>query len=249
MRRIVTPVLVAGLLLGAANRVRAQEDARAMVVRAVQAHGGEANLAKIRADLVKIKGSLTYKGEKVPFVAETLVQLPGQFKNTMTFHFPNNESTLVQVLNGDKAWISVNGKTQLADDKLLAELQQMMHMDRVVRLLPLLGDKNFQLTPLGESKVEDNPVVGVEVAAKGQKNIRLYFDKASGLLIATTHTVPDDNGKTVPQEERYSDFKVLNGFKRPTRVVAYRGGEKFMEGELTDVKEFDKVPDSEFVRP
>lgn len=203
----------------------------------------------IRADQVKIKGFLYVKDQKIPFIADTSVQLPGQLKNIMKVQMPQKESTLVQVLNGDKAWVRINGMTQAADPKDLVQMQEMMNMDRVVRLVPLLQGNAYRLTDLGESKAQGGPVVGVRVTAKGHRDIRLYFDKASGLLVKTEHTVSNENRQDVPQEETYSDFKDLNGYRRPTRVSAYRNGEKFMEGELIDVKQFDKIPDTEFGQP
>ena len=55
---------------------------------------------------------------------------------------------------------------------------------------------NYSLTYSGgffDRKVNQRTAVGVKVTAKGQKEIRLYFDKAAGLLVKTEHVL-DDGG-------------------------------------------------------
>ena len=59
----------------------------------------------------------------------------------------------------------------------------------------------------------------------------------------------DGAGKEVVQEEFYSDFEDVKGYKRPMKVAAYRGGKKIMEAEMTDVQYLDKVDDAEFTKP
>ena len=78
MRKLL--VVCVGLLAGAAGAARGQEEPRAVIERAIQAHGGMERLSRVRADKVTLKGTLVVSGRSVPFVAETTVQLPAQFK-------------------------------------------------------------------------------------------------------------------------------------------------------------------------
>src|SRR4051812_15504662 len=106
MRKLL--VVCAGFLAGAAGPVWAQEEPRALIERAIQAHGGMERLSRVRADKVKLKGTLEVSGRTVPFVAETTVQLPAQFKTVIQLTVGNDKHTVVQVLNGDKAFITLN---------------------------------------------------------------------------------------------------------------------------------------------
>jgi hypothetical protein len=89
-------VVTAGLL--AAGPSRGQETARAVIERAIKAHGGEEKLTKLRADKVKLKGVLVFGAREAPFTAETTVQLPGQFKNVMQITVDGRAFTLLQIL-------------------------------------------------------------------------------------------------------------------------------------------------------
>jgi negative regulator of sigma E activity len=245
--RNLLPAL-AGLLLAAAAAT-AQETARDVLERAVKAHGGADVLTRHRADKVKLKGVLVYGAKEVAFTAETTVQLPGQFKNVLQLTIENRSVTLVQVLNGDAAHVTLDGQPQKIESGALVEMRETMHLARVVRLVPLLSDRGFELSLLPEAKVADRPVAVVLVRAKDRKEVRMYFDRETGLLVKTEHALAGAAGKEVRQEEYYADFRDLAGYKRPVKMTAYRDGKKVVEAELTEVKYFERLDDGEFAKP
>src|SRR5262249_37172471 len=160
---------------------------------------------------------------------------------------------LVQVFNKDKGWIKVNAggneMTMEIKDELLDAMKQAGYTQYVETLVPLLKDKGFTLSSLGEVKVNDKPAVAVKVAFKGKKDINLYFDKDTGLPVKRDGMGIDQNLKEVMQEVYYSDYKEFDGLKRPTKVVIHQDGKKFMEAEVTEMKFVDKFDDSEFGKP
>jgi hypothetical protein len=249
MRNAPRPAWAAGLLLALAAPAPAREEPRAVVERAVAAHGGQDRLARVRADKVKVRGKFFVGGRETEFTAETTVQLPAQFKNVMHFTADGKEHTLVQVLNGDDGFVTLDGQPQKLPPAALAEMRETMQVDRAVRLVPLLSDPAFTLAALGEAKAGDRPAVGVKVTARGRKELRLYFDKETALLVKTEHVLDDGQGKEVRQEEFYGDFRDLGGYRRPVRVTAFRDGKKIMEAELTDAKYLDRVDEAEFAKP
>jgi hypothetical protein len=236
-------------LVAVTGPVRAQEDARAILSKAVTAHGGEDKLSKLRADRVKVKGTLYLGDMEIPFTGETLVQMPGQFKNVMDMKFMGQNRKVVQVLNGDRGWVSIDGQSRDPDAAGLAQMKETLYMDQLVRLTPLLKDNAYQLTALKETKIKDRPAVGVKIAAKGHKDASLWFDKENGLLVKAEYTMMNNQKKEVPQEEYFSDFKEVGGIKRPMKVVAFQDGKKLMDAEITDVQSPDKIADAEFAKP
>ena len=243
--------VAAWVVLLCAGSAPAQEKPQEVIQQAIKAHGGDEKLARIACDKVKVNGILHIGDDDVPFTAETYVQLPDQFKNTVNLTVNGRKIVLVQTLLGDKTAVTQDGqplKVTAAGD---ADMRETMHLERCLRLVPLLTDKAYELTALEESKVTNQPAYGVKVALKGRKDLRLYFDKETHLLVKTEH--PHDDGKgggEVKQEEYYSNFKDLGGgFKRPTRVSAYRDGKKVMDAELTEVKYLDKIPEAELGKP
>lgn len=246
MRTLVLPALVT-LVLG--SPVTAQETPRAILERAIKAHGGMEKLSKARADKVKMKGTLVLGAQQASFTAESSVQLPAQFKTVMQVTVDNRQFTLVQILNGDEALVTIDGQPQKVEAAALAEMKETMQLDRAIRLVPLLSDRAFELETLAENKVNDRPAAVIRVSAKGRKELRMFFDKESGLLTKTEHKLDDKAGKQVRQEEYYSDFRDLGGYRRPVKLTAYRDGHKVMEAELTEVKYFERLADAEFAKP
>jgi hypothetical protein len=241
---------VLALVLLVPGAAPAQDAARAVIEQAIRAHGGEERLARNRADRVKLKGLLFVPPRgTAPFVAETVVQLPSQFKSVMELTSDGQKHTLVHLINGDKVTVAVDGKVDKADPAVLAEMRETALLDRAVRLVPLLRDRGYELTVTEDVKVNDRPAAGVRVTARGGKEVRLYFDKELALLVKTEHVLTDGSGKEVRQEQYYGDFKDVAGHKRPFKVVAYRDGRKVMEAEVVDVKYYEKIDDAEFTKP
>jgi hypothetical protein len=247
MRRQLLLLAIGCSLLQA--RVAPAQEPGEIINKAIEAHGGMERLARLRADWIKMEGKLTLADKEVPFEGETTVELPDKFKNVVVVNGPERRFQIVQILNGDKALVTIDGQPQKLSPAAGAEMREILQLDRAVRLVPLLRDPGFELDYVGESKVNDKPVLGVRVRARGRKELRLYFDKESYLLVKTEHTLEDGNGKEIRQEGYYSDFKDLGGYKKPHRMVAYRNGMKVMEAKLLEVKFLDKVDPSEFKVP
>jgi hypothetical protein len=248
MRKLLLATCTVALFVGNAVAAPADDEARAIIERAVKAHGGFERLSRVRADRVRCKGVLIVNDKETPFTSETTVQPPSRFRNLFDLQGAR-KAVFVEVLNGDKVSFSIDGQPQKVDDGLATEVRETMQLNRIIRLVPLLTDKAYTLQPLGEVKVEDQPAVGVKATAKGRRDVRLFFNKANGLLIKTEHLMDDDAGKTVVQEEFYGDFKDDEGYKRPMKITAYRNGKKIMEAVVLDVKYLDKVDEEEFTKP
>ena len=247
MRKLLLAACAAVCSLGAAP-APADDEAQAIIERAVKAHGGFDRLSRVRADRVKNKGVLIVNGRETPFVCETVVQLPGQFRNVLQLQ-GDRKTVFVQAVSGDRILFTIDGQPQKVDEMLTAEVRETMQLNQAIRLAPLLTDKAYTLEPLGEVKIEDQMCLGVKATAKGRREVRLFFNKESGLLVKSEHAMDDGAGKEVVQEEFYSDFEDIKGYKRPMKIAAFRNGKKIMEAEMTDVQYLDKVDDALFTKP
>jgi hypothetical protein len=81
------------------------------------------------------------------------------------------------------------------------------------------------------------------------RELYLYFDRATGLLLKTEHFLDGSGGKKVRQEAYYSDFRDAGGYRRPGKVAAFRDGTKVMEAELVEAKHFERLSPLEFLHP
>jgi hypothetical protein len=249
MRAFLLPFLTISLLSGAADRVRAGDDSRAIIDKAVKAHGGEARLTKFKAGTLKTKGTISLMGTKVPFTQEAWVQLPSQVKSVLELEVMGKKFTVTTVFTGKKGWYNVAGDTKEMDDKLLEVARNEMYVAQVLRLT-CLKDKGYELSPLGEAKVDGKAAVGIRVASKGHPDVNIYFDKTSGLIAKVEHRSMDPmSGKEFTEEKILSDYHEVDGLKSPKHVTINHDGEKFMDAEEVESKNLETLDDGVFAKP
>jgi hypothetical protein len=234
------------LLVLAAGGASAQETPQALIRRAIQAHGGHERLARARAEKMKLRGTLHLGQSTVPFTNDTTVQLPGQFKSVVQLNLGDRIQTVVHVLDGDRVQVTLNGRPQPAASGQFTQLRQTLQLEQALRLVPLLTDPTFTLAPLGEATVNGRPALGVCVRGGAQRDLKLWFDKQTALVVKTEHLLDGAGGKDVRQECSYSDYRSFNGRLRPGKVIAYRDGKKLMEADLVEVRPFEQLPAAEF---
>jgi len=228
---------------------RAQEDARAIITKAIKAQGGEEKLAKIKAGKSKFKGTLQADGAAISFTGEEMFNLPSQTKVTMTIKTAPQNRSLVEVFDGDKGWIKVDGQVKDAGADDVARMKQQAYINRIILLAPLLKEKEFEMSTTKETKVNNRALVGVTVASKDQKDVTLYFDKETGLLSRLKYLTKDNRGREVTQEDEFSDYEEIGGVKVPKKTVAIQDGKKLMEVEVTQAEFPESIPAKEFSKP
>jgi hypothetical protein len=247
MRQFLLLPLAACLLLVPFQRACAQNDAKALIEKAIKAHGGEGPLAKLEKVRVKSKGSLEIMGAGVNFTSEITYQLPNKYKNKMTVDLGGMKVNMTQVLNGNKAWIEGMGMTMDIEGEQLKAIQEEGYANTVEMLVPLLKDKAFTLSTLPEEKVNGKPAVGVRVKSKDHKDIDLFIDKESNLVVRVFREAYDsDTMKEAKFETIYTDFKEFDGVKHGTKVRVNKDGKKYADIEVSDVKTLDKIDPNEF---
>jgi len=182
------------------------------------------------------------------FTLEDTWQMPHQYKSVMQFELDGKTFIQTQVLNGDQGWINVNGQTQPLPKEGLAEMREQKYAEDLDRLLGL-RNKGYQLSVLQEVKVDGRPAVGIRVRSEGHRDVNLYFDKSSGLLVKREQQISGETGKPILQEVYFKGYKETDGVKHWMVIEALRDGKKFLEAKVTQLEFFDKLSDSEFVKP
>ncbi len=247
MRTCLIASLLGGLLLTAG--ARAEDETRAVIARAIKAHGGEEALTKYPAGQTKAKGKLEILGG-LEFTQEGSFMLPDKIKEVMEMEVMGQKVRVVSVFDGTKAFIQANGQDVPITDSIKEAFKDGIYAIKVARLVPLLKEKEFELSALGEVKVEGKPAVGVRVARKGQKDVSLFFNKETGLLAKVEHrTVDAMSGNEVTEERIITEYGKMDGVPTAKKVVVNRDGNKFMEVEVLETKRLEKLDDSEFAKP
>lgn len=167
----------------------------------------------------------------------------------MTLNLGGNEVAITQVFDGTKGWLSFAGNTQELDKEMMAEAREQMHAGQVADLRGL-DDKGVKLSPLGESKLDGKTAVGVRVSAEGYRDISLFFDRDTGLLLKSEKRAKDPmSGEEFTEEKRYADYKKVNGLMVPHKQSTKRDGKPHADIELTEVTVAEKLPDNTFAKP
>jgi hypothetical protein len=223
---------------------------RAIVDKAIKAHGGEANLTKHQAMTMKGTGTFYGLGEGIPYTGNWAFQGLTQQSviieskvNDMTFKFHN-------VVNGTKGWMKINddAATAMSKEELDEEHEKMFA--RWVGTLVPLKDKSFDLALIGEAKVGKKPAIGVRVSKKGHRDISLYFDKTSGLLVKTESPARDVKADAdYTQTTFFEEFREIMGVQRATKIVVQKDGKRLVEAQMTELQPQEKLDNSVFKEP
>jgi hypothetical protein len=242
-------LLAVGFFLAAPVRADDAADARALVEKAVKAQGGREKLEKFAAHTLKFKGTFHGMGQAIPMTGELNSQGADRFKMEVEVEAGGMKFQFVSVLAGDKGWVRVGDTTNPMDKDQLAEGKEQAYAGWVGTLTPL-GDKEFTLATTGEVKVNDKPALGVKVSRKGHRDVDLFFDKETGLLVKTETRIKDEgSGQEVTEENFAGEYKEVQGTKQAMKFTVKRDGKLWVEGEATEYQLAEKLGDGVFARP
>ncbi len=235
---------------GMADSAAAQEDARAILNKAIQAMGGAEQLGKFKAATWKGQGKFYGLGEGIAFTMQGATQPPHQSRVDSEIDINGMKFSQIRVVNGDKGWIKMMDTTEEMDKDTLTEAREELYAGWAATLLPL-RDPAFQLSVVGEAKVGDRPAVGIRVSHKNHRDIILSFDKEKGLLLKSEGRVKDmlTGGQEVGQETLFGDYKAIDGIQRAHKITVKRDGKNFVEIEIEEFKLVDKLDDGLFGKP
>jgi hypothetical protein len=210
MRLLLVAVLAAVASLASRDRAVADDSPRVILEKALKAMGGEAFQARPFAVHYKVRGRIPLGAgakDDFPFTGEVFTQPNSDFRYTFDLNANGTSINVTMALVGDKGWRSVAGMLETVDNASLDEMKLGRYYDRVTSLAPVLNDKSFTLTSLGEVKVKVVAAVGVQVSSKGQPDIKMFFDKKSGELIKTEYRAKSPGEKEMLHESYYSDWR------------------------------------------
>ncbi len=240
MRRVLGTSLLVLFLGATAVRPGDGDDPRAIVAKAIKALGGEKKLKKHNAATWKEKGVYYGMGDGLPYTGAMAVQWPSQFRMEI-------EGVFTIVLDGATGWIK-DGEGTRAMPKEQVEQQIMGHKAGWIATLLPLKDKAFTLTALDEATVDKRPALGVKVTRKDYPEVKLYFDKKSGLLLKAVYPAKEGNKEFV-QEIFFQKYQPLDGVQVPRRILLHRDGKKFVEGEVVEFQALGKLDAKVFAKP
>lgn len=247
--RVVMLLLIVSTAWAGTSRAD-EAEARAIIEKAVEAHGGQERLTKLRAVTIQFQGKFHGAGDGVEIAGEVIGYGPDRHKLDLQFRVGGETVRVVSALVGEGGWIQIGERTRDLTKGELAEARDLAYIGWVTTLEPLLRDAAFRFSPLGELKVGDRTTTGIKVSRKGRHDLDLYFDKESRLLLKAEGTVTErSGGKPVTEETVFEDYREVRGTPRPHRFFVRRNGKPFLEAEVTGYQLAEGLDDDVFARP
>jgi hypothetical protein len=246
MKRHTTILLLTTISFAALGPARADDqDAKAILDKAIKALGGEEKLKKASVHSWKAKGKLHLGGEERDIESQATASGLDHFRREFTLP----QFSGIVVIDGDKGWRKGRNGTAPLEADLLVHAKREAYLQTIpVTLLPL-KDKGFKVEAGGEEKVGDKPAVILKVTAPDGKDFTLSFDKESGLPVKEVATVTAPGGQEFTVETTFADYKDMDGIKKATKTDVKRNGELSTEMEITEFKVLDKVEPHTFAEP
>lgn len=238
------------VLLTSASLV-AVDDARPIVERAVIAHGGKDQLAKLSKARRRIEGTTNQvMGQvDVPFIREDEWDLPLRCRSVVKLEVKGQVVSVEEVLNDEAGWTKWNGMTDDLSKEAFREMQERMHLESVIQL-NCLTDGTHELSVLEHIERDGVPLVGVRVKSLGKRDIDLYFDKTTGLLARYRESVGDRvSDKQTIQETVLSGYENINGVRYFRDIVVLKDGGTMLRGRIKMLEIVAKHEASAFSKP
>jgi outer membrane lipoprotein-sorting protein len=243
-------LLTAAVLSLSVVAAKADDAAKAIVEKAIQATGYKPGDATAPVTW-KAKGTFSALGMSIPYTGDWAFQAPDKQRFSFEGEFGGMKMAITVVSNGEKAWGAAMDRVEdFAEEKREYTVHQTYHL-HVLKLLPLVAEKEFKLTTAGEKDVGGKKAAGVTVTRDKRPAITLYFDKASGLLVKSEMKAKDEfqGWKEVTDESFFEDYKDAGGRKVFTKMRVVRDGKVMIESELSDQKWPAKLDAKTFEKP
>ena len=256
LQRAVICIIFGSIGIAITILCRADESAEAQTVidKAIQAMGGEANLAKLKAVTWKSRGTIQFKSAPNLFTSQWAMQGPNHYRKIKIRDKAENgwSNKAILVLDGNKGWFR-NDKNALITFPTndLAGLREENFLHWIALRLDLT-DKAITLSPLGRSVVDGHGVQGIKITHRELHDVHfeLFFDAETGLL---AKLITKNSDKNVPPEERvFSEYRETGGIKYAAKLkwtARYGDDLAIQEEERYDMQLHEKLDDSVFDQP
>jgi hypothetical protein len=272
-RLLVAPFILLLFLSGLAS-ADDQAEARAILDKAIKAHGDEAAMNKVLA--IHVTSEAECYGLDIGTVSRINLYQQGVAKvdkGKVVFSSSVGSNLLnkvTQVINGKEAWIKVDDTRTMSmseaekegligrdgtNAKITSEAGSSSMPDGFyfgcIRSLVPFRKAEYRLSPIGEKMVAGRKVIGICVRHDKHDMVSLYFDGETYLLVKYERRFKNDGAaKEVHEETVLSDYRTIQGFKQPFKMEVYQDGRKFAKHTCLTF-EFSEKPfdDKLFAKP
>lgn len=251
----VVAIFLAASAPGAHAAEGEDAEARAIIDKAVQAHGGVDKLNQFKAVSAKWIGKR--KVENVFYwdaVYVVTCEMPDKIRFDIEVENPKGgKFAFFRAVSGKKGWQgSVRGTRDLKEAEV-AQIMDEAYAHWLASTVPLTG-KGFEFSTYGNVTVDEKDAAGVRVSYEGRPDVILFFDKKTGLAIKSERRAKDPNtNEEYTAESIYRDHKVFQDVMWPTSRIDRRDGMDLEENsgrfELGEYQARDKLDEQSLAKP
>ena len=193
------------------------EDARALVEKAIAAKGGSTLLRGIRTVKSEFDMVIATPSGPAKVTGTAYVRYPGQFRVDAV----GPDGLRIQSFDNGTAWMGDGKSTDDVPPAILESMQANVQRDTIALLLALADNKvsarRGEDVVVGAARL---PSLDVDLKTAGR--LTMGFDPVTNLLVYQRYG--GSNGEAVT-EERFYDYKTLEGLKVAQRVSLRREGQ------------------------
>jgi zinc protease len=218
------------------------EAGKKMLLEAAKAAGGD-ELTSVTSLEMTESGKLYAPNGENPVTVKWFVAYPNRSHGDVSLASDH----VVQICDGKSAWLQFPDHT-VDVSPVVNEFERGLSLFgggwgvyRQVLSGELTGHS------IGEEEIDGKKTVGVAVQAPFGA-VKLYFDPASHFLVAARYQSTGQHGP-MDNEQRWSDYRAVDGRQFAYSTVIYRDGAKFVESTIQEIHLNPKVDDSLFVKP
>jgi zinc protease len=211
---------------------------QSVIAKAIAAKGGLDRLQQIQSLRAEATTRVTDRQATGTISTVTLIQYPDRYR----VEADADGRRIVQVYADGRYWIQDAQGAREAPVSVRDEIHASIQRDVVPLLLRAAAGK---LT-LSSVHSDDESLAAVAVGGDGMMPVTLFVDRASGLIVREQYAAPDGAGVV---QERYSDYRAVNGVQVAFKTVVERPGAPLIERTVDNIRFNIPLQASLFVRP
>jgi hypothetical protein len=232
------------LLVGQASA----EEPRAILDRAIPAHGGADRLERTKKGHLKAKSEGNQSNVPFRLEIEEWFDLPSRYKRIKTGSINEKPFHREDASTEKEGWAR-EGTGPISTFSVHQPMFVTEHWHAVLASLLLLRDKDVQFKSLPDETKDGRTLVGFHATSQ-QVNGDFFFDKSTGLLAKTQQTRQNPlGGQEVIADTSYDEYRDVQGIQYPMRFKSTAGKTYSTTITLSSLSFGGKIDESNFTKP
>lgn len=184
-----------------------------LIDNAIEAHGGEHRLERLKIGRVLLNVSL--KSTEGKLIVEEYLDLPRRYRRMVSAQDGDRKNSGTYLVVGNQGWrVGGDGKVNRFEVGRIEDAFFSFILDLIE-----IREQDYRLSPLSDVDIAGRPALGIQVNYDGEWVADLYLDKEKFWLLRTKKNVqPLTADKKMPVTSTYAEFKEFDGVRLPVNA-------------------------------